>query len=188
MLGAESSERHEGVRWRAEWEVQKYDAPSSAVRDGTVKPVEVIRGEGNLLMYGGADVLWLGLKGGLTASTGAGNTYFSNGEASIGVGNSTTAEAATQTNLQAASTANRYRKGMEATYPTHTTGTAASTSSKILFRSLFSTAQAAFAWREWGVFNTTAQTGGRMLNRKVVNLGTKSTSASWQFTVTLSLA
>jgi hypothetical protein len=74
---------------------------------------------------------------------------------------------------------------MEATYPTHTDGTT-SGSATITFRSVFGTGDANFAWQEWGVFN--ASTGGRMLNRKVESLGTKSSAATWTFTVTITLS
>lgn len=103
-------------------------------------------------------------------------TEFSNANAHLGVGDSTTAFAATQTDLQAAT--NKFRKAMEATYPTRATNV-------LTFRSLFSTAQANFAWEEWGTFN--ASSAGTMLNRKVESLGTKTSAQSWQLTVDLTV-
>jgi len=38
------------------------------------------------------------------------------------------------------------------------------------------------------VFNSATGGTGRMLNRKVESLGTKTSAASWAFTVTLTLA
>ena len=90
-----------------------------------------------------------------------------------------------------ASSSRRFAKGMEATYPLHTTGDGSTSALNIAFRSVFSTAQANFAWQEWGVGNSTKSTApyaGRLLNRKVQSLGTKSTAATWTFTVTLSLS
>lgn len=177
----------DSIAWKCHTKLEKFNAPSTAVLSGKVAPDEVVEVDGNLLMYGGADLLWLGLKGALTTTTGQQGTVFS-GTAkgtAIGVGDSNTAAAATQTNLQAAT--NKLRKKMDAGFPTHTTGTAGSTQSKMVFKTTFSTGQANFAWQEWGIFNTTGA-GGRMLNRKVESLGTKTTAATWALTITLSLA
>lgn len=103
-------------------------------------------------------------------------TEFSNANAHIGVGDSTTAFAASQTNLQAAT--NVLRKAMEATYPTRATNV-------LTFRSLFGTSEANFAWAEWGIFN--ASTAGTMLCRKVEALGTKTSAQSWQITTTITV-
>jgi len=183
----------DAIAWRAEWAIEKYEnTPSDAVRAGSATPTEVIHRKGNLLTYGGADILWLGLKNGLTATTGAKNTFFDNSNAVLYVGDDNTAAAASQTDLQASSAStDRYAVGMEATYPTHTTGDSATGNADITFRSVFTTAQANFAWNEWAVGNTTATTApypGRILNRKVESLGTKTASATWTFTVKLSLS
>lgn len=111
----------------------------------------------------------------LTTATG---TFFNNANSSIGVGDSTTAFAATQTDLQAAS--NKLRKAMDATYPQVAANV-------LTFRSTFGTSDANFAWQEWAVFNTTSASGGTMLNRKVESLGTKTSAQSWQLTVTITL-
>lgn len=108
------------------------------------------------------------------ASVGAGVTAFNNANSYIGVGDSTTAHAVGQTDLQAAT--NKMRKAMDATYPSGATNV-------LTFRSTFATTDANWAWQEWGVFN--AATGGTMLNRKVESLGTKTNTQTWQFTVTL---
>jgi len=103
-------------------------------------------------------------------------TKFDNTNAAIGVGDSTTVFAKTQTDLQAVT--NKLRKGMEAGYPQRT-------GNQIAMRALFATTEANFAWQEWGVFN--ALTGGTMLTRKVESLGTKTSAQSWQFDVTLTV-
>lgn len=102
-------------------------------------------------------------------------TAFSNANAHIGVGNSTTAFAATQTDLVGAS---KTRKGMDATYPTRA-------GNVLTFRSTFATTDANHAWDEWGVFN--AATAGTMFNRKVEALGTKTSAQSWQITATVTV-
>ncbi len=172
--------RPQAALWRARWTVEKRWGD-----DQDVEPYEVIDREGNLLMYGGASCLWECLEGNGTATADQTLTYFSNARAAIGVGDSSTAAAATQTDLQAAS--NKLRKAMEASYPDHTDGTTSGAAS-VSYRSLFGTSDANFAWAEWGVFNSATAATGRMLNRKVESLGTKTSAASWTFTVTLTLS
>lgn len=157
------------ITWNCTWEVQKFKYKNGPLYD-------VVKGDGNLLMYGGASALWQRLIG--TAVT-----AFSNANAYIGVGDSSTATTATQTNLQAVT--NTHREAMDSTYPVHTDGTDSAAAS-IVFRSTFEAADANFDWNEWGIFN--ASTDGVMLNRKVVSLGTKVNPEEWVFTVTLSLA
>lgn len=103
-------------------------------------------------------------------------TFFDNSNSYIGVGDSNTAFAASQTDLQAAS--NKTRKAMDATYPTRSTNV-------LTFRSTFGTSDANYAWEEWGVFN--ASSAGTMLSRKVESLGTKTSAQSWQMTGTLTV-
>ena len=103
-------------------------------------------------------------------------TSFANANARIGVGDSSAAFAASQTDLQAST--NKLRKAMEAAYPTRA-------GNALTFRSIFGTSEGNFAWGEWGVFN--AASGGTMLNRLVASLGTKTSAQSWQFTVTVTV-
>lgn len=190
--------QHDAIKWRAQWRVNKFSAdaiaaagldPARAQEDeilaAGVKPYEIIEREGNLLMYGGASCLWEFAMGNGTSTAGQTLTYFSNARAAIGVGDSNTAAAATQNDLQAVT--NKVRIAMDATYPNHTDGTASGNASN-QFKSTFTTSDANWAWAEWGVFNSSTAATGRMLNRKVESLGTKTSAASWAFTVTLSLA
>lgn len=174
-------EPHDAIRWHAKWSVAKFHGDSTDEAD----MFDLIEREGNLLMYGGASCLWQTLIGNGTATAGQALTYFNNTQAAIGAGDSNTAAAATQTNLQAAS--NKLRKAMDATYPQHTDATTSGAAS-IVFRSTFTTSDANYAWQEWGIFNSATDAVGRMLNRKVESLGTKTSSATWQFTCTLTLA
>lgn len=102
-------------------------------------------------------------------------SLFTAANARIGVGNGTTAFAATQTDLVGAS---KLRKGMDATFPTVSTNT-------ITARSTFTGAEANFAWEEWALFN--AATSGVMLNRVVENNGTKKAGQTWIFEVSLTI-
>ncbi len=159
------------ARWRCHWKLEKYHGD---VTPGAV-PFEVIEREGNQLMYGGVSSIWHRLTGGSAVAA------FDATNARIGVGNGTAATDPTHTDLQGATT---LRKGMDASYPQHTDGVTAA-ANNVTFRATFSTSEANFTWNEWGIFNAAA--GGRMLNRKVENLGDKTSAASWVFTVQLSL-
>ncbi len=100
-------------------------------------------------------------------------TTFAEANAYLGVGDSTTAFAASQTDLQAVS--NKLRKAMDTGYPQRT-------NNALKFKATFGDSDANFAWQEWGVFN--ASSGGTMANRKVESKGTKD-GGSWVFEVTL---
>ena len=187
--------RHDPVQWNARWSVEKFDEeavraagfdPDNVSGDelvaAGVAPSEVVEREGNLLVYGGASVLWECLIGNGTATAGQPLTFFDAANANIGVGDSTQAAAATDTDLVGT---NKIRKGMDTGYPSHTDGVTAG-AEQVTFRATFQGSEANFAWNEWGVFN--AATGGRMLNRKVESLGTKASGSVWTLTVTLSLS
>lgn len=171
---------HEPIRWRAQWTVDKFHGDISGVDVTTPDapaPYESIEQEGNLLMYGGASALW-------DLLIGAGNvSAFNNTNAHIGVGDDTTAASATQTDLQAST--NKVRAAQTTSFPSHTDGTTSAAAS-ITFKSQFTTGDGNFTWNEWAVFN--ASSGGRMLNRKVSSLGTKTVADTWNFTVTFTLA
>lgn len=104
---------------------------------------------------------------------------WSNTNSYLGVGDSNTAEAATQTDLQAAS--NKFYKAMNATYPSRSSQT-------VSFQSDFTTSEANYAWAEWSIAAgaTTASGAGftvgtTNLQRKVAALGTKA-SGTWTLT------
>jgi len=88
---------------------------------------------GNILLNEGINELWTIL---CSASSG---TKFDNTNAYLGVGDSTTAEAASQTGLQAAT--NKFYKAMDASYPTY------GTAQKATWVSTFESAEANFDWR-----------------------------------------
>jgi hypothetical protein len=156
-------------RWLARWRLEKFHEHEDLVRAGRAEPWEVIEGEGNILVNAGIALM-------LDKLIGAAGDVFSNANAHIGVGDSSTAASATQTDLQAAT--NKLRKAMEATYPSRSGQT-------MTWRSVFGAADANFAWAEWAIFN--ASSSGTMLNRKVESLGTKS-GGSWQLTVSITIS
>lgn len=146
-----------------------------------VEPYEVLEVPGNLLTTAGLDrltklLLNTGSPTALTATT-----------ARIGVGNSSTAEAVGQTDLQAAAgSSNRQFKVMDSTYPQQANGV-------VTLKSSFATGEANFVWAEWCVdIGTATVTDGTtvnacMLNRKVAALGTKA-SGTWALTVTITFS
>lgn len=154
---------HDALRWLAKWRLEKY-------RDGAADPYEVLEGDGNLVVN-------VGIQRVLDLMIGAGGTSYANANAYVGVGDSTTAAAVGQTDLQAAT--NKLRKVMDATYPSRAGQT-------VMFRSTFGTADANWTWNEWAVFN--AATGATMLNRKVESLGAKTSGNTWILSVSIQLA
>jgi hypothetical protein len=118
-------------------------------------------------------ILTAGLTHMVQATLGEAVTAFNNANAYLAVGNGTAAFSAAHTDLQGASKA---RKAMDATYPQRS-------GLQMTFRSSFASADANFAWEEWGIAN--ASTAGTMLNRVVAANGTKASGATWVFTVTL---
>ena len=94
-----------------------------------------------------------------------------------GKGYSSTVFSASQTDLQSLD-GNKYRQIVDGGFPTIT-------GNVLTFQITVSIANANFAWNEWGVFN--AAIGGTMLNRAVQTLGTKASTQSWQFTVTITV-
>ena len=135
------------------------------------KPYEVIEIEDNCLLNTGIDEVWDLVTGVVSGAT----HIYDNAAATIGVGDSTTAADATQTDLQAAT--NKTYKAMEAGYPTSTT-------QKATFKSSFGSADANYAWNEWVVKQSTSAI---CLNRKVESLGTKSTG-TWTLEVDITLS
>lgn len=185
--------RHDSIRWLPRMMVEKYDQDATewvARESGLLEPsgdliaaygilpYEIVEVEGNLLTTAGLTRLTALL----TAS--GGTQALTNTSARIGVGDSSTAEAVGQTDLQAAS--NKYWKVMDATYPQTSAG-------QVTLKSSFATGDANYTWAEWAVdIGTPTVTSGStvnacMLNRKVAALGTKATG-TWALTVTITFS
>lgn len=126
---------------------------------------------GNLLLNEGINALW-------TLAAGGSETAYNNANAEVGVGDSSSAEAATQTDLQAAT--NKLFKAMDGGYPTY------GTAQKITFRSTFGGSEANYAWNEFSVRN--GNTANKNLNRKVSAQGTKTSGQTWQVTLEITLS
>ena len=151
----------DGLKLRGLWRIEKYDENGNLIETSEFE---------NLFLNSGINEIW-------KLVTGNGGTAFTNATAQIGVGDSTTAESATQTDLQA--TTNKTYKGMDSGYPTSGTGQQA------VFKATFGGSDANYSWNEFVIKNATS---GVCLNRKVSNQGTKASGQTWTITVTLSLA
>jgi hypothetical protein len=114
----------------------------------------------------------------ITGDIGTGKTYkaFDTADACLGVGDGTTAFAASQTNLQGT---NKLRKNVD------TAPAFSNSDTTVTFVATFTTAEANYAWQEDGIFN--ALTAGEMLTRNVAYLITKTSSVSVVFTKTLTI-
>ncbi len=132
---------------------------------------EVVEAADNLLLNEGIGLL-------LDLLIGAGGTVFNNAGSYIGVGDSSTAAAATQTGLQAAS--NKDYQGMEATFPSRASET-------VTWKAVWGSAEGNFAWEEWTIANGNSDASTN-LNRKVASLGTKSSGSEWTLTVTITVS
>lgn len=185
----------DSMRWRPVVTVEKYDDDQTAWtarRSGVltpagadfealgVKPYDVVEAAGNLLTTAGLQRL-------TNLLIGAGGTALTNTTARLGVGNSSTAAAVGQTDLQAAAgSANRWFQIMDATFPTAVNGV-------VTLKSTFATGDGNFVWAEWASdIGTATVTSGNtvnatMLNRAVQALGTKA-SGSWVLTATITIS
>lgn len=141
------------------WQIEK-------TRVGEQTPYQVLDITGNAMLSQGRDLLNALL-------TGAGGAVaLSAAAALIHVGDSTVAVVSGQTELQGTGTYNdtvgaphKWKKGMEAGFPAVISGA-------IRYKARFLSAEANFAWNEFGVSN-----GTTLFNRKVANpsIGTKTT-------------
>lgn len=158
--------------WHAAYKLEKYDGGflNRLKRLVRIKkgPDEVITFEGNLMMNAGINVM-------LDLLIGAAGTDFDDSNGYLGVGNSSAAAAATQTDLQGASKT-RVVIDQLATISSQT----------LTFVATFGSAVANFAWEEVAIFN--ASSGGTMLTRRVSSLGTKASGATWILTITLAIS
>lgn len=150
-------------------------------------PYEIVESEGNLLTRLGRKRLIdrfveTASNVGIKVTTGR-----------IGTGNSSTAAADTDTDLiAAAGSANRQFQMLDSA-PTVGTGASSGVMTGV---STFGTGVGNYAWNEWGIDGGTAagttvtsdtNTTPGLINRKVVSLGTKTSAASWVFTVTITI-
>lgn len=155
--------------WNVEAVVEKWDRAGE--REAGLPPDDVVSARDNLLLNEGINLL-------LDLLIGAGGSAYTNGNAYVGVGDSSSSAAAAQTGLQASS--NKDYQPMEAGYPSRSGQT-------VTFRSIWGSAEGNFAWNEWTIANGNSDSSTN-LNRKVASLGTKASGSEWTLTVTITVS
>jgi hypothetical protein len=147
-------------------------------------PYASLEVEGNALTTNGLGNLTNLLTGGTTTPV------ISTTRGFVCVGDSSTAFAAAQTDLQAAS--NKYYNVIDGSGVTRVTTTV--TNDTVQCVSTFGTSVGNFAWAEWAIGSSTGgtvtagttlagtATGAFIYNRRVASMGTKASGASWAFT------
>jgi hypothetical protein len=157
---------NERAKWQPRWKIEKFLNDEDVLNN---KPYEIDEWDGNVLLNEGITAM-------LTLIIGGAETAYSNANAELGVGNSSTAANSTQTDLQGAS--NEWN-AMDASYP--------QVSGQIVtFRSTFGSTEANFAWEEFSVRN--GSVANKNLNRKVTSKGTKASGETWILTLTIELS
>lgn len=190
-----AAETRDPAKWTVACTVEKFDADTTrrlAEQLGRqpsgddfaaagLAPYDVVHVDGNLLTTAGLTRL-------MNLLIGAGGQALTATSGRIGVGNSSTAEAVGQTDLQAAAgSSNRYFQPFDATYPQVAAGV-------LTAKATFASADGNFAWAEWGIdIGTPTVAGGTtvnatLLNRKVAANGTKTAGQAWAFTVTITIS
>lgn len=149
------------LKLRGHLRIDKFDAAGQFV--------ESVEAE-NLFLTAGINELW-------KLVTGQSANVFSNAQAQIGIGDSSAAASAGQTDLQAAT--NKTYVAMDASYPTTPAAGA------VQFRSTFGTGAANYAWNEFVVKHGTS---GICIDRATGTWGTKASGTTWVATVTLTIA
>jgi len=124
--------------------------------------------KGNVFLNEGIAEIW-------DLVTGASANHFDSASSEIGVGDGTTAEDPTQTDLVGPSTA---YVGMDTGYPSRTEQT-------LTFRGTFGGTVANFTWNECSVRHITTLIN---LNRKVQAMGTKAEGTTWVLTLDLTIS
>lgn len=148
------------------WSIEKFESDEALARKA---PYEVAKFH-NIFVTTGLQELW-------KLVTAQGGTSFSAANAFIGIGDSNTAAAIGQADLQAVS--NKLRVAMDASFPNTPVGGLEQ------WKSTFSGVQANYAWNEFGVFNAGA--AGTMLNRAVSVQGTKTAGQPWTVTAAITI-
>jgi len=147
------------INYSTKWTINRFKNDDDFKKN---LPYSVSEIKGNLLLNEGITAL-------LNLLSGAAEDAFNNTNANIGVGDSTTEAAATQTGLQAVT--NKLYKGMETGYPS-ISGQA------ITFRSVFGSTEGNFAWQEFTAASGTSDSADN-LNRRVDDQGTKAAGQTW---------
>lgn len=152
---------HDSARVKGHIRVDKFDANG--------QPAGYSEAD-NIFLTVGINELW-------KLATGQSANTFTNATAQVGIGDSSAAAAAGQTDLQAAT--NKTYKGQDATFPS------VPASGAVQFKATFGTADANYVWAEFVVRHSTSLI---CIDRGVSAMGTKVSGTTWVATVTLTIA
>ena len=159
----------EKLKYQTHWTIKKY-ASDEDFEAG--KHFHVAEIDGNILLNEGIGAL-------LDLLCGIGSpTTFSNANAFIGVGDSSTAESAAHTGLQAPT--NKLYRAMQSGYPSRSGQT-------VTFRAVYASADANYAWNEFTIANGNSDAAVN-LNRRVSAQGTKASGQTWTVDVSITLS
>ena len=159
----------EKAHYQTRWKIRRYADDAAFAADAPYNESEF---DGNLLLNEGIAEL-------LDLACGLGSpTTFANANAYLGVGDSNTAAAASQTGLQAST--NKLYKAMETGYPSRSSQT-------VTWRSVFGSTDANFSWNEFTVANGNSDAADN-LNRKVDAQGTKASGQTWTLDLSITLS
>jgi len=139
---------------------------------------ETVESDGNLLTTAGLARI-------TSLITAGGGQAWDTTRTRIGVGDTATAANVADTDLGAAA-GSTHRQFQTADNSTPTTSNGV-----ITVRATHGTSVSNFHWQEWCIDNGTANgttVTATMMNHKITDLGTKTSAASWVFTVTVTLA
>jgi uncharacterized cupin superfamily protein len=174
------------ISWKTHWRIDKFRDPDDEVAKalhGGLPTAEALRLFKDAFVgneeWDANVALDEGLQELIDIICGLGTpTKWDNTNARLGVGDSNTAEAATQTGLQAAT--NKTYKAMDASYPQRSNQTAE-------WRATFGTSDANYAWEEYTVVNA-ASDSGKNLNRKISSKGTKASGETWTLSLQITFS
>lgn len=161
--------------WRFDWLIEKFES-DEALKGGD-RPYDQLYVEGNMLLNNGINRL-------IDRLIGVSVQAFDATHCRIGVGNSSTAAAAAQTDLQAAAgSSNRQFVLVDATYPQRSV-------QDLVVRATFPAGTGTFTWNEAGIDVGTANGTtivAPLLNRKVISAGAKGAGVAWVITGTATI-
>lgn len=133
-------------------------------------PYEIVRTDSNMIVTTGLTHL-------VRLATGEVSTTLNNGNARVGSGDSTTAAALGQTNLQAAT--NKTWVAMDSGYPTNVASNATD------FQARFGAGTGTWTWEELGIARGDPGSSGILIGRKVQSVGAKGAGDIWDLKGTL---
>lgn len=188
-VGAQLPTQDKGWLAKINWKIHKFtgDYPNMTAEEimaAGVKPYAIDEFNGNCLLNGGINSLLV------PALIGSATKFIDTTNGCIGVGDSSTAAAASQSALQA---------GTNHLWVIVTATTGSGADQKLVVAATFASAQANFAWNEICCGTTTTPSSlpadaatppetDVVLNRLVSSMGTKASGATWTVTLTITFS